>query len=147
MEVLEHVDDPERFLSELVRVGGSGAQYLITAPDPTAELVQQDIAPPAYWNKPNHIRILQREELDRLMREAGLEIQRRIHYGFYWSMWWILFWATDGGFPFGASGAPVLDYWNRTWHALITNPKAAHIKKALNELMPKSQVLIARKAA
>jgi hypothetical protein len=78
---------------------------------------------------------------------AGLEIQRRIHYGFYWSMWWILRWATDGGFAHGAPGAPVLDYSNRTWRALITNPRAAHVKKALNELMPKSQVLIARKAA
>ena len=39
-EVLEHVDDPAQFLSELVRIGRSGARCLLTVPDPVAEALQ-----------------------------------------------------------------------------------------------------------
>src|SRR5690349_17275109 len=38
-EVLEHVDDPARFLAELVRIGKPGARYLFTVPDPASELI------------------------------------------------------------------------------------------------------------
>ena len=62
MEVLEHVDDPAAFLAELVRIGKPGTRYLISVPDPASEAVQGEIAPPTYWRKPNHIRVLQRDE-------------------------------------------------------------------------------------
>jgi len=145
LEVLEHVDDPVQFLAELVRVGKPQAQYLISVPDPAGESIQRTIAAPAYWAKPNHVRIIERDEFDRLVRQSGLQIERRVHYSFFWAMWWILFWGANQELedPEG----PLLKYWTKTWHALITNPKAAHVKKALDEFMPKSQVLIARKAA
>jgi len=147
MEVLEHVDDPSRFLSELVRVGKPGAQYLITVPDAAAETVQRGLAPPSHWKKPNHIHVFQRDELDRLVHRAGLEIQRRIHFGFYWSMWWIFRWVTEGEFRPGTPGGPLLDHWNRTWRAVLADPEGERVTRALNELMPKSQALVARKAA
>lgn len=143
-EVLEHVDDPEQFMSELVRIGAPGARYLLTVPDPASETAQQPIAAPAYFEKPNHVRIIGRAEFDALVTRAGLVIERRVHYGFYWSMWWCLFWACRQDLldPWH----PVLQNWDRTWGALLALPDGPRIKRALDEFMPKSQALIARKA-
>ncbi len=146
-EVMEHVDDPRRFLAELVRVGRPGAKYLLSVPDPASEALQKALAPDIYWRKPNHLRVFGRDEFDRLVRESGLEIVKRTHYSFYWSMWWVLFWSDKGGFDFGSPGTPVLEHWNKTWAALLKAPSGPRIKQALDDFMPKSQIIIARKAA
>jgi SAM-dependent methyltransferase len=146
-EVLEHVDDPRQFIRELARIGGRGAKYLLTVPDPASESLQKKLAPECYWRKPNHLRIFSRDEFDDLVRGAGLVIERRTHYSFFWSMWWALFWAGKGDFAFGSAGTQVLKYWNKTWSALLAAPNAAHVREALNEFMPKSQIIIASKAA
>ena len=83
-EVLEHVDDPAEVLRELVRIGAPGAMYLITVPDPVAEGVQQKVAPPLYFQRPNHVRIIPRQEFSQLVIDAGLEIVEVSRYGFYW---------------------------------------------------------------
>lgn len=145
LEVIEHVDDPIQFLAELVRVGKPDAQYLITCPDPVAESLQRELAPPAYWAKPNHVRVVEREELGSLVEKVGLKIERRGQYSFFWAMYWVLFWA--GKQKFGQPDNPLLQHWADTWHALITNPNAGHIKKTLDGFMPKSQIVVARKAA
>ena len=146
-EVMEHVDDPRQFLAELVRIGRPGARYLLSVPDPASESLQKALAPEIYWRKPNHLRVFARDEFDRLVRSAGLEIERRTHYSFFWSMWWVLFWSDKGGFAFGSPSTPVLSHWNKTWVALMKTPNGARIKQALDEFMPKSQIIIARKAA
>jgi SAM-dependent methyltransferase len=147
-EVMEHVDDPRQFMSELVRVGRPGALYLLSVPDSASESLQKALAPEIYWRKPNHLRVFGRDDFDRLVDDAGLEIEKRAHYSFYWSMWWALFWSDRGdGIPFGAPATPVLEHWNKTWAALREAPGGARIKKALDAFMPKSQVIIARKAA
>jgi SAM-dependent methyltransferase len=146
-EVMEHVEHPQRFIRELVRIGGAGARYLLTVPDPASEALQRELAPEAYWRKPNHLRVFGRDEFDRLVRDAGLEIEQRTHYSFFWSMWWTLFWSGKGDFAFGSPGTPVLEHWNKTWVALLQSPNGARIKKALDDFMPKSQIIIARKAA
>jgi SAM-dependent methyltransferase len=146
-EVLEHVDDPHRFLGELVRVGRPGALYLLSVPDPVSESVQERLAPEAYWRKPNHLRIFQREEFADLVRDSGLIIEKRLSYSFFWSMWWFLFWSVEGEVVPGAPGTPVLAYWNKTWAALMRTPNGARIKQALDGTMPKSQVILASKAA
>lgn len=145
MEVMEHVPDTQRFLSELVRVGQPGAQYLITVPDPVAESIQKKVAPPAYWASPNHLHVFQREELDDLIRGAGLTIERRTRYSFYWSMWWVMFWAADQ--EFGEPEAPLLANWTATWYELMQSEKGEAVRNALDDFMPKSQVIVARKAA
>jgi ubiquinone/menaquinone biosynthesis C-methylase UbiE len=147
-EVLEHVDDPAAVLSELARIGRPGALYLLTVPDPVAEKVQKNLAPEAYWRKPNHLRIFERDSFERLVKSAGLTIERRTSYSFYWSMWWILFWAQPQSTrQFGGPITPVLRYWNKTWAALLAAPEGLRIKKALDKFMPKAQILVARKAA
>jgi SAM-dependent methyltransferase len=145
-EVMEHVDDPQQFIRELVRIGRPGARYLLSVPDPASEALQKAVAPELYWQKPYHLRVFGREEFERLVRNAGLEIERHAYYSFFWSMWWAFFW-TDKGVDFGSPGTRVLYHWNKLWLALQKTPNGARTKKALDEFMPKSQVIVARKAA
>ncbi len=144
-EVLEHVDDPRPFLAELVRIGKPGALYLLSVPDPVAEKVQKTLAPEVYWRKPNHLRIFEREQFADQVHQVGLSIEKRLSYSFFWSMWWI--WAGEGELESGSPGTPVLAHWNKTWATLLKTPKGLRIKQALDEFMPKSQVIVARKAA
>ena len=81
------------------------------------------------------------------MRDAGLEIEKRFSYSFFWAMWWLLFWSGEGNFEIGSPGTPVLAHWHKTWTALLKTPNGPRIKQALDDLMPKSQVVLARKAA
>jgi SAM-dependent methyltransferase len=144
MEVLEHVDDPPRFLSELVRIGKPGSLYLIAVPDAAGERVQKKLAPPSYWQKPNHLHIFTRQKLDELIEAAGLVIERRVHYSFFWAMWWAMFWISDCELGDPDQG-PLLNYWTKTWTALMDTPGGERVHEALNDVMPKSQVIIARK--
>jgi len=143
MEVLEHVDDPKAFIRELVRVGKPGAQYLITVPDPLGESVQKKLAPDSYFQQPNHIRVFDRDTFEALVRESGLVIEKIEYYGFYWSIWWFFFWACKQ--DLAPPWHPLLNQWTQTWNTLLTLPDGARIKRALDEAMPKSQAIIARK--
>jgi SAM-dependent methyltransferase len=144
-EVLEHVDDPAVVLRELVRIGKPGALYLITVPDPVAEGVQQKVAPPLYFRQPNHVRILPRDEFRGLVEDAGLEIVEVGRYGFYWALWWAMFWACD--VDLASPIHPALDNWARAWSALLDTADGPRVKEALDDVMPKSQVIVARKPA
>lgn len=145
LEVLEHVDAPEQFLAELIRVAKPNALFLLAVPDELSETIQQGLAPPSYWQKPNHLRIFGREELSNLVESAGLSVVHRECKSFFWAMWWTLFWAANQ--EFGEQEKPVLYHWTQTWHALMQSDQGKKIGKKLDELMPKSQVIVARKAA
>jgi len=142
-EVIEHVPSPEALLAELVRIGASGALYLISCPDPVVENIYKKVAHPSYFEAPNHLRILSHDNLTNYVENAGLEILSRGSYGFYWAMWWTLFWACNASTE--NPRHPVLDNWARTWQGLITQPDGHKIKHALDDVMPKSQIVIARK--
>ncbi|SFB09155.1 Methyltransferase domain-containing protein [Collimonas sp. OK607] len=143
MEVLEHVDDTAQFLSELVRVGKSGAHYLLSVPDPVQETLQKGVAPPWYFEKPNHIRIIQRDEFEKMVTDAGLVIERHEYFGFYWSVWWLFFWICK--VDLSNASHPLLDNWAKTWETLMDTREGEQVRLALNNFMPKSQVIIARK--
>ena len=145
MEVLEHVQDPAQFMAELVRVAKPGAQFLLTVPDPRGESVQKQLAPDAYFEHPNHIRVFQRDEFEQLILDAGLVIEKRADYGFYWSMWWFFFWACKQ--DLSPPWHPLLESWTHTWNMLLATPDGPRIKQALDQAMPKSQAIIARKPA
>jgi len=143
MEVLEHVDDTAQFLNELARVGKSGAHYLLSVPDPVQETLQKGVAPASYFEKPNHIRIIPRDEFEKMVTDAGLVVERHEYYGFYWSVWWLFFWICK--VDLNNASHPLLDNWAKTWEALMDTPNGEHVRQALNDFMPKSQVIIARK--
>jgi SAM-dependent methyltransferase len=142
-EVLEHVDDPVRVMAELFRIGRPGALYLLSCPDPNAEAIFRRIAHPSHFERPNHIRTIGHEEFAGLVESAGLIIERRLSRGFYALMWWILFW----GCPelSGEMRHPVLDSWTQTWSLLLDQKNGPLIKRVLDDMLPQSQVIIARK--
>jgi SAM-dependent methyltransferase len=142
-EVIEHVEDPARLMAELFRIGRPGARYLIACPDPASEMIQKRVADPSYFERPNHIRIIQHAELDRYVEAAGLIIEGRYSHGFYGSMWWALFWAAN--VPLDKPDHPLLESWAQTWRLLLDQPNGAAVKHALDDLRPMSQVVIARK--
>lgn len=144
MEVLEHVEDPAQFVAELVRVARPGALFLLTVPDEIIEGVQKHIAPPVYFERPNHIRIFKRGELEQLALEAGLSVESTMQYGFYHAVWWSLYWACENQ-PLSPPWHPLLENWSETWSTLLSLPAGPRIKAALDTVMPKSQVVVARK--
>jgi ubiquinone/menaquinone biosynthesis C-methylase UbiE len=155
MEVLEHVEDPQAFMCELARVGQSGALYLLAVPDPVGEQMQRGFAPASYFEPPNHIHIFEREQFGQLVLNAGLEIVERSSFGFFWTMWMFMYWVLARNAGAELEGAshdivqppypPLLNDWARLWQNLIQMPEAAPMKQALDQLLPKSQVIIARK--
>ena len=143
MEVMEHVDNPPAFLQELVRVGKPGALYLLSVPDAASERVQQHLAPPGHFAKPNHINVFDREAFEKLVTDAGLVVERKAYYGFYWSIFWAFFWTCDQ--DLSPPWHPLLESWARTWEMMLKMRDGPRIKQALDEALPKSQAIIARK--
>lgn len=154
-EVLEHVDDPHVVLAELYRVGQPGALYLLAVPHARSEHLQQGIAPDGHFAPPNHRHIFDEESFTALIQAAGLEIVSRHDFGFYWAFWMMLYWAN-----FQAEGkqlhaathdliAPpypaLLDDWASLWQQLLRLPAGPEIKQRLDALLPKSQIVVARK--
>lgn len=142
-EVLEHVDDPDQVLAELFRIGKPGALYLLTVPDALQENMQKHVAPASYFQKPNHVRIVKREEFAQMVERAGLIIEEHTQYGFFWSIWWALFWACK--VDLANPSHPALDHWTEAWRAVLALPDGHKLKQQLDQFMPKSQVIVARK--
>lgn len=144
MEVLEHVDDPARLMAEMVRAGRPGSLYLLTVPAAVSEVLVKPFAPPMFA-KPNHVRILDRAGFESLVRGAGLEVLTHSEGGFFWAIWWLLFWAApEGGIP--GARAPT-DAWTRLWHSVVKSANGPALKRGLDRILPKSQVIVARKPA
>ncbi len=141
-EVLEHVDDPAKILKEAVRAVRAGSLYLITVPDPISEGLQKELAPPLYFEKPHHVRIIGREEFARMVTDAGLEIVHKGADGFYSALWWQFFWTA--GVPLG-NPHPLLEAWSETWRALLEAPGGLKVKKVLDAFMPMTQCIVTRK--
>jgi SAM-dependent methyltransferase len=141
-EVLEHVDDPQAALKEMIRVGRPGALYLITVPAGQLEHLLKPLAAPIYFEKPNHIRIFDGDSLAEMIEAAGLKIERRMSLGFYWALWQLFFWQT--GVELGKSH-PSLDSWADTWRQVLQGRDGAIIKKTLDDLLPRTRAVIARK--
>lgn len=144
MEVMEHVEDPAVLMGELARIGKPGSLYLITVPGDVHEGIQKHVAPPQYFERPNHIRIIDPDTFRRHVAEAGLQIERQFTYSFYWAMWWTFFWQCSTSLE-EANQHPLLASWARTWALALEGRDGAIIQQQLNRLMPKNQVIIARK--
>jgi ubiquinone/menaquinone biosynthesis C-methylase UbiE len=142
-EVLEHVDDPEAMLAELTRIGKPGSLYLLSVPGELQEGMQKLVAPPSYFEAPNHIRVIEREKFIELVKSAGLEVLEVTQYGFFWTIWMAFWWATDT--PLHEADHPAINYWTKAWEAVLDTPFGWHFKAQLDRFMPKSVVIIARK--
>jgi ubiquinone/menaquinone biosynthesis C-methylase UbiE len=154
MEVLEHTANPEIILAELVRVGKPDAQYLITVPDFRSEMLQKPVAHPVYFSKPNHIQIFDKERFVRLVENSGLKVELYDTWGFYWSIFMSLFWMVHREESFNGAVLdriappyhPVLQSWSNTWAGLMELNGAEKLMESFDNYLPKTQVIIARKA-
>ncbi len=144
LEVLEHVDAPEAVLAELVRVAKPNSLFLLSVPDPSSEAIQKELAPDSYWEQPNHLRVFERQSFHDLVTKAGLTVEQHFFRSFYSAIYWSLFWAADQ--EYGDPEKPVLKYWRLTWDALLSCEQGQKVIKTLNQALPKSQVILARKA-
>lgn len=152
-EMLEHTQDPESILAELVRVGRPGAKYLITVPDARSEMLQKPVAHQYYFSAPNHIQIFDKERFVRLVENAGLKIERYDTWGFYWTVFMAIFWMVQ---PEGHSDGAVLDHikppyhpvlqnWANTWAGLMECAGSEKLLESFDQFLPKTQVIVAQK--
>ncbi|MEO6807731.1 MAG: class I SAM-dependent methyltransferase, partial [Isosphaeraceae bacterium] len=147
-EVIEHVDDPARLLAELSRIGKPGARYLLSVPDPASEALMWAVAPRWYWEKPYHRHVFEHDRFDDLVRGAGLEIVDREPAGFFWSLWWTFRMALGNVQPYQPTpDSDLLKGWEATWAALREASESDRLSRVFDRLIPKSQVVIARKPA
>jgi 2-polyprenyl-3-methyl-5-hydroxy-6-metoxy-1,4-benzoquinol methylase len=152
MEMLEHTEDPEAIVCELVRVGKPGAQYLITVPDERSEALQQPFASARYFEQPNHIQVFDKKHFCDLVESSGLVIEKYTTWGFFWVMWMSIFWIVPDqpaeGETMGMITPPyhdALQRWADTWNEIMKLPNAQSMADAFNRTLPKAQAVIARK--
>jgi SAM-dependent methyltransferase len=146
-EVMEHVEDPVKFLKELVRVGKPGARYALSVPAAPAESLMKVVAPASYFAPPEHLRIFERDQFEKLIQSSGLEIDCSEGLGFYWSIWWTLRMASGAEFNPGMTSPapPILQAWEDTWKALESTPLGPQVSQAFDKLIPKSIRVVAHK--
>lgn len=143
-EVLQHAEDPQRMLAELVRIGAPGALYLLSVPGALQERLQDAVLPPAWRDQPGAApRIIEREAFSRWVADAGLVVLEHTQNGFFWSLWWALFYGCDVELHDPAH--PVLDHWTAAWSALLESQKGQQLKQQLDAFMPVSEIIVARK--
>ena len=143
-EVLQHVDDPRQVLAELCRIGSSGAIYLLSVPGELQEGLQERVLPPEYRVLPGGaLRVIDRAEFAHWVTEAGLVVVEHTQGGFFWSIWWALFWGCK--VELYDPTHPVLDHWTAAWQALLDMPQGQQLKRQLDEFMPISEIIVARK--
>ena len=155
MEMLEHTSKPEMILKELVRVGKTGAQYLITVPDARSEMLQEPFANPIYFSEPNHIQIFDKGRFMKLVDNSGLKIEKYDTWGFYWTVFMSLFWIVAQNEQKHFSGPildeiippyhPVIQSWSNTWAGLMALEGSEELCKSFDNFLPKIQIIIARK--
>lgn len=145
-EVLEHVPDPTKFLKEIIRVGGPQATYLLTVPDSRGEQLVKTVAPPEYFQHPNHIRIFSAQDFEQLADSCGLEIMRHDFLSSFWSIFFLLKWGTSGPDEALTENIhPTTIAWTQVWDEVLKHPNGSKIQAALNAALPRCQMIVARR--
>ena len=145
-EVLEHVKDPEKVLREIVRIGAPDATYCLTVPDGRAEMMVKNLAPPEYFEEPNHINIFSSDDFEELVESCGLEVVSHEYLAGFWAIFFLLKWATsEPGEKLLDTVHPATYHWARAWEEALKHPRGDEMRRALNEALPRSQMIVARK--
>ena len=152
LEVLEHVDDPQKVMSEMLRIGKPGCIYLVSVPGQFSEEIMSRVGPPEIFQKPHHIRVFQHEEIRDLITETGLSIISESSAGFFSTLNVAMYWMQSHIKPSQAFEAVnsefsnvLLEDWAKAWGYLLDLPNGSTIKSLLDKLLPKSQIFVAQK--
>jgi SAM-dependent methyltransferase len=143
MEVAEHLEDPQSFTQELFRICKPDGMLLISTPTQISEELQRGIAAPNYFESPNHIQIFNEERFREVVSNAGFLVKSYNLEGFYWSLGMLFFW--NSGLALDQAIDPVRQHWANTWKSLLEAPNGKEIKNRLDQLLPKTQIIIAQK--
>ncbi len=143
-EVLEHVPDPVKFLKELSRITRSEGILLLTVPDGRSEALLAATAPDDYFDEPNHIRVFDEESFEALVLECGLTIVDHRFHGCFSTFHLLLSWLTKEDSD-EASPNLMAQHWAGLWKGVMQHPDGDKVRDALNSLVPKYQVIIARR--
>ena len=142
-EVLEHIPDDERAISELARVLAPGGRIAVTVPARFPEQVNWLLDSDYHDTPGGHVRIYRKGELESRMQAAGLEVRgSRREHALHSPYWWIRC----------AGGVGNADRWlARRYHDILVRqimenpPLLRRIDDVLNPVLGKSLILYAVK--
>jgi SAM-dependent methyltransferase len=142
-EVLEHIPDDERAISELSRVLAPGGRIAVTVPARFPEQVNWLLDSDYHDTPGGHVRIYRKGELESRMHAAGLEVRgSRREHALHSPYWWIRC----------AGGVGNADRWlARRYHDILVRqimenpPLLRRIDDVLNPVLGKSLILYAVK--
>jgi SAM-dependent methyltransferase len=142
-EVLEHVWDDERTLSEIARVLRPGGRIAATVPTRWPERVSWALNWHYHDTPGGHVRIYRQHELESKMERAGFYLRGSHHaHAFHSPYWWLKC-------AFGlenTEAAPVRRYHDFLCSLIENNPRWAQLtEQALNPVLGKSVVLYGEK--
>ncbi len=157
LDVLQRHGDPMALLKEAVRVGRPGARYLLAVPAAGGEDLLSLAGTDSRFDGPNPRHVFQPSDFEHMVVSAGLMVEYRQVLGFYWTLWSCFASAIggNGDEPDKLSdiekdamyGHPLLTAWAKTWQALVDIPGGDRTRHALDQALPKTQVLIAVKGS
>lgn len=155
LEVLEHTRNPQKCMNEMFRVGKPGAEYLLSVPGELGEKFQKNYAPQAYFDQPNHLHVFSKSDFENMVEKSGLIIKKYDTTGFYWFFWMSLYWIEQKQNGVELTGAALdtveppysqlLQTWSTLWHDVLKNHHSEPLRRQLDSLLPKSQIIIATK--
>ena len=143
-EVLEHLWDDERAISELVRVLRVGGRLAVTVPTRFPERVSWAINPKYHDTPGGHVRIYRQRDLETKLEAAGCWLRGSHHaHALHAPYWWLRC----------ATGVHRVDPpWPvRRYHDLLVRqiegraPALATLERALNPVLGKSLVVYAQR--
>ena len=142
-EVLEHIEDNQTAVAELVRVLKPGGDLVVTVPRFLPERICWTISR-AYHQEPGgHIRIYKNTELQNLLEEAGVRCRRiRYRHGLHAPYWWLkcLVGHKNETFPLVRAYRKFLE-----WDIIRHPPLTALMDRILNPLIGKSIIFYLKK--
>ena len=142
-EVLEHILDGKAAVVELVRVLKPGGDLVVTVPRYLPERICWALSAAYHCEPGGHIRIYKKEELMRLLEDAGTRCWRiRYRHGLHAPYWWLkcLVGHTN------ERSRPVRLYRRfLEWDILRHPPLTAMMDRILNPLIGKSIVFYLKK--
>ncbi len=144
-EVLEHVWDDERTLSEIARVLRPGGRIAATVPTRWPERVSWALNWHYHDTPGGHVRIYRQHELELKLERSGFYLRGSHHaHAFHSPYWWLKC-------AFGlenTEAAPVRHYHDFLCGLIENNPAWARVtERALNPVLGKSVVLYGEKVA